>query len=92
MDYLDVFNQSENDFQNITILAGVFGCATSILLWGNTEPNQLGSRVDSRLVDVSARTGYALVGAKRTDSHAQASEYYQVFIFKLTYFFSLLTS
>ena len=65
--------------------------ATSKPLWPSTEPYNSGSRVDSRLVDISARTGYALVGAKRTDPHAQASEYYQVLIFKLT-FFLLLTS
>ena len=61
--------------------------ATCVPFDAITEPYQLGSRVDSRLVDVSARTGYALVGAKRTDPHAQASEYYQVFAFKLTCFF-----
>ena len=44
----------------------------------------LGSRVDSRLVDISAKAGYALVGADRTDPYAQASEYYQV-IFILAY-------
>lgn len=38
----------------------------------------LGSRVDSRLDDISAKAGYALVGAGRTDPYAQASEYYQV--------------
>ena len=38
----------------------------------------LGSRVDSRLVDISAKAGYALVGAGRSDPYAQASEYYQV--------------
>ncbi|KAF8797572.1 amine oxidase [Phlegmacium glaucopus] len=57
VDYLDVFNQSTDNFDNITVLAG--------------------SRVDSRLVDISARTGYALIGTKRTNPHAQASEYYQ---------------
>ena len=61
--------------------------AISILLQRSAEPYKLGSRVDSRLVDISARTGYALVGAKRTDLHAQASEYYQVFIFNLSYIF-----
>ena len=59
--------------------------AISILLQRSAEPYKLGSRVDSRLVDISARTGYALVGAKRTDPHAQASEYYQVPISKLSY-------
>ena len=39
---------------------------------------KLGSRVDSRLADISAKDGYALVGAGRTDPYAQASEYYQV--------------
>ena len=38
----------------------------------------LGSRVDSRLNDISAEDGYALVGAGRADPYAQASEYYQV--------------
>jgi hypothetical protein len=38
----------------------------------------LGSRVDSHLVDISAKAGYDLVGAGRTDPYAQASEYYQV--------------
>ena len=45
----------------------------------------LGSRVDSRLVDISAKAGYALVGAGQTDPHAQASEYYQVIFSILTY-------
>jgi hypothetical protein len=48
-------------------------------------PYGTGSRVDSRLVDISARDGYALVGAKRTGTHAQASEYYQVSSSTLTY-------
>ena len=38
----------------------------------------LGTRLDSRLVDISAEAGYALVGAGQTDPYAQASEYYQV--------------
>ena len=59
----------------------------ALLVYSNNEPNQLGSRVDSRLVDISARSGYALVGAKRTDPHAQASEYYQVFIFHFSFYF-----
>lgn len=45
----------------------------------------LGSRVDSRLVDISAKAGYALVGAGRTDPYAQASEYYQVISSMLAY-------
>lgn len=45
----------------------------------------LGSRVDLSLVDISGATGYALVGAKRADPHAEASQYYQVF------FLSILT-
>ncbi|KAF8797561.1 amine oxidase [Phlegmacium glaucopus] len=38
-----------------------------------------GFRVESRLVDISARTGYSLIGAERISPHAQASEYYQQF-------------
>jgi hypothetical protein len=30
VDYLDVFNQSEDDYDNITVLAGVLECAASI--------------------------------------------------------------
>ena len=53
----------------------------SIFLLRNTKRYESGSRVDSRLVDISASAGYALVGAMRTHPHAQASEYYQVFFF-----------
>ena len=45
----------------------------------------VGSRVDSRLADISAKAGYALVGAGRTDPHAQASEYYQVIFSTFAY-------
>ena len=79
MDYLDVFNQSGDDYQNMTVLAGMLEYTHALQVFSNTEPYQSGSRVDSGLVDLSARTGYSLVGAKRTDPHAQASEYYQVF-------------
>ncbi|KAF8154024.1 hypothetical protein B0H34DRAFT_662165 [Crassisporium funariophilum] len=57
VDFLDVFSTSEDDFADITVLAG--------------------SRVDSRLVDMSGRTGYAMIGAKPANAHARASEYYQ---------------
>ncbi|KAH9916271.1 amine oxidase [Epithele typhae] len=36
-----------------------------------------GARVDQQLVDLTARAGYSLVGAKSTDAHAMASEYFQ---------------
>ncbi|KAJ3503636.1 hypothetical protein NLJ89_g8342 [Agrocybe chaxingu] len=36
-----------------------------------------GTRVDKGLVDISARTGYSLGGAKPATAHARASEYYQ---------------
>ena len=81
VDYSDVFNQSADDYKNITILAGMLEHATSTPLTQSWATHKLGSRVDSRLVDISAKTGYALVGAKRADPHAQASEYYEVFIF-----------
>ena len=86
MDYLDVFKQSEHDFQNILALAGMLEYAASIFLLCNTKSYGLGSRVDSHLVDISAKAGYALVGAIRTHPHAQASEYYQVFFSTLAYF------
>lgn len=60
-------------------------CALQCIPLHNTKPYGIGSRVDSRLVDISARDGYALVGALRTGTHAQASEYYQVFSSTLTY-------
>ena len=53
----------------------------------------LGSLEDSRLADISAEAGYALVGAGRTDPHAQASEYYQViFLYRNTLKQLLFTS
>ncbi|OSD03731.1 amine oxidase [Trametes coccinea BRFM310] len=36
-----------------------------------------GARVDKRLVDGTARTGYSLIGAKSQTAQAMASEYYQ---------------
>ncbi len=36
-----------------------------------------GTRVDKRLVDSTARTGYSLLGAKSRTPQAMASEYYQ---------------
>ena len=33
VDYLDVMHQSENDFQNLTLLAGTLECAATILLF-----------------------------------------------------------
>ncbi|KAH9856275.1 amine oxidase [Lenzites betulinus] len=57
VDYLDVFDASEDAYEDLTYAAG--------------------TRVDKRLVDGSARTGYSLIGAKSTTPHAAASEYYQ---------------
>ena len=37
-----------------------------------------GSRVDRKLVDLSSRTGYSLIGAKPKTAHALACEYYQL--------------
>ncbi|KAI0370918.1 amine oxidase [Pilatotrama ljubarskyi] len=36
-----------------------------------------GARVEKRLVDATARTGYSLIGAKSRTAQAMASEYYQ---------------
>ncbi|PPQ69357.1 hypothetical protein CVT25_004749 [Psilocybe cyanescens] len=57
VDFLDVFNQSGDDFDSLTVAAG--------------------ARVDQNLVDLSARTGYALIKANAKNPHASASEYYQ---------------
>lgn len=75
VDYSDVFKQSANDFRNITVLAGA---PLVYSIYAMLSRVNLGSRVDSRLVDISAKAGYALVGAGQTDPYAQASEYYQV--------------
>ena len=40
-----------------------------------------GSCLDSGLVDISAKAGYALVGAGQADPYAQALEYYQVIFY-----------
>ena len=37
-----------------------------------------GQRVDRGLVDLTARTGYSMVGAKPSSPHARAAEYLQV--------------
>ena len=36
-----------------------------------------GSRVDRNLIDLTARTGYSLIGQKPKSPHEEASEYYQ---------------
>lgn len=84
MDYLDVFKQSTQDFRNITVLAGT-PLVYSFTKYAMLSCVNSGSRVDSRLADISAEDGYALVGAGRTDPHAQASEYYQVIFSMLAY-------
>ena len=77
MDYSDVFKQSAHDFRNITVLAGTLLVSRFFAMLSRVTGN-LGSRVDSHLVDISAKAGYDLIGAGRTDPYAQASEYYQV--------------
>ncbi|KAK7676939.1 hypothetical protein QCA50_020057 [Cerrena zonata] len=37
-----------------------------------------GARVDKKLVDLSTRTGYSLIGTKPKTAHAMACEYYQL--------------
>ncbi|TCD63141.1 hypothetical protein EIP91_005900 [Steccherinum ochraceum] len=58
VDYLDIFNDSIDQFTNLTIAAG--------------------ARVDKRLVDLSSRTGYSMVGAKPKTPQEAACEYYQL--------------
>ncbi|KAF8175157.1 amine oxidase [Pholiota molesta] len=57
VDWLDVFDTSSNQFEDLTAVAG--------------------ARVDSNLVDLSARSGYSLAKAKPQTAHASAAEYYQ---------------
>ncbi|KAF9529044.1 amine oxidase [Crepidotus variabilis] len=57
VDFLDTFHKAEDQYEELTVLAG--------------------ERVDEGLVDVSARTGYSLIGAKASDAHSAASEYFQ---------------
>ncbi|TFK37641.1 amine oxidase [Crucibulum laeve] len=57
VDFLDVFDDSVDNYSDLTVLAG--------------------ARVAKKLVDTTARTGYALGRAKAEDAHSSASEYYQ---------------
>jgi polyamine oxidase len=38
---------------------------------------EAGARVDQNLVDLTARTGYSLIGQKPKKPHEEAAEYYQ---------------
>lgn len=58
VNYLDIFNDSIDQFTNLTIAAG--------------------ERVDKKLVDLSSRSGYSLVGSKPRTAQAAACEYYQL--------------
>ena len=57
VDYIDVFNDAEDAYSELTVVAG--------------------ARVDRKLVDGTARTGYSLINSKARSAQAMASEYYQ---------------
>ena len=57
VDYMDVFNDAEDAYSELTVAAG--------------------ARVDRKLVDGTARTGYSLIKSKARSPQALASEYYQ---------------
>ena len=57
VDYLDVFNDSSDQYDTITVASG--------------------ARVQKQLVDLTARAGYSLIGAKPKTPAEMACEYYQ---------------
>ncbi|KZT69427.1 amine oxidase [Daedalea quercina L-15889] len=57
VDYLDIFNDSDDQYDDLTVNAG--------------------ARVQRQLVDLTARAGYSLIGAKPKTPADMACEYYQ---------------
>ena len=76
VDYLDVFNDAVDNFaQMVTVAGGLLPLMACSESFDSFE----GGRADNGLVDLPARAGYSISGiGPSDDSHAQASEYYQV--------------
>ena len=76
IDFQDVFRQSIENFRSLTATAGKL----SVQRWAEKRCTHLirrpGARVPKQLVDMSARSGYALSGARPASRYEMASEYY----------------
>ena len=72
-----MFRQSIENFRSLTATAGKL----SVQRWAEKRCTHLirrpGARVPKQLVDMSARSGYALSGARPATRYDMASEYYQ---------------
>lgn len=74
-DFTDVFNASVNDYLKLVSSAG------KPYLAGSTHMPEMtmisGDRVPKQLVDMTARSGYSMIGSKPLTRYQMAAEYYQ---------------